>query len=368
MKGSDKQMQWDRPERILITLPNWVGDVVLATPALRALREGYPEAHITFLLKPYVRDLLAGSDWADERIYWRGGKNREDRKRSFLGLVADLRRSKFDWVVLLTNSMRSAILATLIGAKRRIGYDRDGRGVLLTDRLVAHRVKGKFVPVSMLRYYGAVADYLGCRPDLSNIELFTEPADETAIDQLFAQHGIRRDRPLVVVNSGAAFGSAKCWPPERFAAVADRLVAERDAQIVVPCGPKELEIIEAIRHDMTRPAVFLDDPILPLRHLKALIRRADLLLTNDTGPRHFGIAFGVPVVTVFGPTDPVWTETDYPHERHLMAEVDCGPCMERRCTTDHRCMTRVTADEVFDACAELLREQANRRSEEPVGP
>ncbi|MBN1344101.1 MAG: glycosyltransferase family 9 protein [Phycisphaerae bacterium] len=337
----------------------------MATPALRALRRTFADARISLMMKPYVRDIVAGGNWADEIVFWRGGKSRRDRQRSFLGQVGELRRRKFDLAVLLTNSFRSALLATLIKAERRVGYDRDGRGMLLTDRLVAHRVNGKFVPVSMLRYYGALVDYLGCRPDCAKIELFTEPADEEAVDRLYAQHRINPDRPVIVVNSGAAFGSAKCWPPERFAAVADRLVEEFDAQIVVPCGPKELEIIQAIRHEMRHAAVFLDDPIIPLRHLKALVRRADLLLTNDTGPRHFACAFGKPLVTVFGPTDPAWTETDYALERKLIAPVDCGPCMKRRCATDHRCMTRVTTDAVFAACAELLR--SGRQVEEPIG-
>jgi heptosyltransferase-2 len=346
------------PQSVLVVLPNWVGDLVLATPSLQALRQGFPEARITFLMKPYVRDLIAGSDWMDEVALWPGGKNRRDRQRSFLGLVGDLRSRKFDLAVLLSNSFRSALLSTLIGAKRRVGYDRDGRGLLLTDRLVAHRVKGKFVPISMVRYYGAIADYLGCRPVNAPIKLFTRPADEAAVDRLYAQRGLRTDRPVVVINSGAAFGSVKCWPPERFAAVANRLVAEFGAQVVVPCGPREQEILQAIRHEMKYPAVFLDDPIIPLGPLKALIRRADLLLTNDTGPRHFACAFGTPVVTVFGPTDPAWTEANYPLERKVFVPVDCGPCMKRRCARDHRCMLRITVDEVFNACAELLRERA----------
>jgi heptosyltransferase II len=344
-----------KPDTILVVLPNWVGDVVLSTPTLQVLRQGFPEARVTFLMKPYVRDLVAGSPWMDEVALWPGGRNRRDRQRSFLGLVADLRSHKFDVAILLSNSFRSALLATLIGAKRRVGYDRDGRGLLLTDRLVAHRVKGKYVPISMVKYYGALADYVGCRPSNEPIRLFTEPADESAIDRLLARHGIRPDRPTVIVNSGAAFGSVKCWPPERFAGVADRLVSDLGAQVIVPCGPGELEILQAIRHEMKQPAVFLDNPVLPLGQLKSLIRRADLLLTNDTGPRHFACAFGVPVVTIFGPTDPAWTEVRYAFERKISVAVDCGPCMKRRCATDHRCMTRVTVDEVFAACADLLR-------------
>ncbi len=362
--NNDREHPTGRPQSILVVMPNWVGDVVLATPALQALRNGYPEAHITLLMKPYVKDLVAGGDWMNDVALWPGGKNRRDRHRSFLGLVADLRSRKFDWAVLMSNSFRAAMLSTLIGAKRRIGYDRDGRGLLLTDRLVAHRVKGKFVPISMVRYYGAVADYLGCRPINETIKLYTIASEEKAIDGLYARYKLRTDRPVVVIVSGAAFGSAKCWPPERFAAVADRLVDEFGAQVVVPCGPKEEEILAAIRHETKRPAVFIEEPIMPLGPLKALVRRADLLLTNDTGPRHFAVAFGTPVVTVFGPTEPTWTETNYPQERKMSVTVDCGPCMKRRCATDHRCMTRVGIEDVYSACADLLRNRVG--AGEPV--
>lgn len=370
MLDAKQQCPLIKPARMLVVLPNWVGDVVLAAPALRALRKGFADTHMTFLLKPYVNDILAGGAWADELVFWPGGKSRRARQRSFLGLVGELRKRRFDAAVLLTNSFRSGLLSSLIKAPRRIGYDRDGRGMLLTDRLKPHRVKGAYVPVSMVRYYGAVADYLGCRPEYDRLDLFTEPDDETAIDQLFDKHGVNGDRPVIVINSGAAFGSAKCYPPERFAAVADRLIEDFDAQVVVPCGPKELEIAHTIRHEMRRKAVFLTDPILPLRHLKALVRRADLLVTNDTGPRHFGCAFGTPTVTIFGPTDPAWTETGYAGERKLITDVDCGPCMKRRCATDHRCMTRISPDDVVAACAELLtnRPVDTTIAKESVGP
>ncbi len=108
---------------------------------------------------------------------------------------------------------------------------------------------------------------------------------------------------------------------------------------------------------MRHEAIVLDQPVLPLRQLKALVRRSDLLVTNDTGPRHFACAFNVPVVTIFGSTDPRWTETDYALERKIIVPVDCGPCMKRTCPLDHRCMMRVTAEMVLGAALELLRQR-----------
>ena len=166
--------------------------------------------------------------------------------------------------------------------------------------------------------------------------------------------GARTGRPVVVVNPAAAYGPAKCWPPERFAEVADRIVRLCNAAVFVACGPDEIDVARRVADRMTESAVVLDNPVMRLGPLKALVRRADLLITNDTGPRHFANAFGTPVVVIFGPTDPEWTRTDAPNERSLVVPVDCGPCMKRVCPLDHRCMTRIDADRVFEAARSLL--------------
>ncbi len=345
------------PQRLLVVLPNWVGDLVLATPALRAIRVQYPEAYIAALLKPAFREILSGGDWVNEILSWPVGKTRPRRRRGFLGLAQDLREKQFDTAVLMTNSFRSALLARLAGIRRRVGYDRDGRGLLLSDKLLPDKDHGKYVPVSMVRYYNALARYLGAREVGNGLELYTTPEEEAVVQALFDRHGIGTGQPTVVLNPGASFGTAKCWLPERFAEVADGLIDAFGAAVFVSCGPKERDVARAVTSAMRNPAIVLDDPILPLGPLKALIRRCSLLVTNDTGPRHFGIAFGVPVVTLFGSTDPRWTETEYALERQLMVKVHCGPCMKRVCPLDHRCMTRITSAAVLEAATPLLADR-----------
>ncbi len=347
------------PERILIVLPNWVGDLVLATPALRAMRERFASTHIAFLVKPHLADLLSGGDWMDDTILWRSGKgqSRPRRRKGFLGSAAELRERQFDWAVLLTNSFRSALLARLAAIPRRIGYDRDGRGLLLTDRLLPEKSNGKFVPVPMIRYYNAIARYVGCRDCPNQIELFTSPEDEAAASEAIAAAGVGPDRPIVVLNPAASFGPAKCWLPDRFAEVADQLVIEHNAAVFISCGPKETGVARMVANAMRQPVVVLDHPVMKLGPSKALIRRASLLITNDTGPRHFANAFGTPVVTIFGPTDPQWTATESPRERSLMVKVFCGPCMKRTCPLDHRCMTRISSEQVLAPARELLAER-----------
>lgn len=344
------------PGRILVVLPNWVGDVVLATPMLRALREHFCDAHITYLLKPYVADLVDAAPWYDELMFWptrARSRSVRDSQRGFVRTVGALRRGTFDLAVLLTNSFRSALVTAAAGIRVRVGYNRDRRGILLTDRLVAPRVDGVFIPISMVSYYNAMASYLGCRPG-SQLELFTNPADEAALDTRLAEQEPPGRGPRVVLNPGAAFGSAKCWLPERFAEVGAALIDQHDARVLIACAPSERPMAREISRRIRSPHACLDEPTLSLRQLKALIRRSDLLITNDTGPRHFGVAFDVPLVTIFGPTAPEWTETGYARERKVLVPVDCGPCMKRICPLDHRCMTRVTAAMVTAAATDLL--------------
>ena len=356
-RGHNGSSKRPAAERILVVLPNWVGDLVLATPALRAMRSEFPKAHIACLVKSPVAEVLGGGDWMNEVIHWPVGKNRDKRRQGFLGLAGDLRDRKFDWAVLFTNSFRSALLARLAGIKRRIGYDREGRGLLLTDKLLAEKADGKFVPVSMIRYYAAISRYLGSREVPGKLELFTTAEDEAVAERTIAAAGAS-GRPIVVLNPGASFGPAKCWLPERFAEVADRLGEQREAAVFISCGPKEISTAREVARRLRRPATVLDNPVMKLGPLKALIRRASLLVTNDTGPRHFANAFGTPVVTIFGPTDPKWTETESPSERSLMVKVHCGPCMKRTCPLDHRCMKWISTEMVLASAGEVMSERA----------
>jgi len=346
------------PDRILVVLPNWVGDLVLATPALRAIRERFKRTHLTGLVRRPLDEVLAGGDWLDDLLYWPTGRSRRRRRRGFLGLAGQLRRYRFDMALLLANSFRSAMLVRLAGIPRRVGYDREARGMLLTDRLLPYKFDGKYVPSPMIGYYNAIARYVGCRQCSDRTELFTTAEHEAVASDAVAAAGVAPDQPLVVINPGASFGPAKCWLPERFAEVADRLADEFQAAVFIACGPKEVEVARRVAGFMAQPATVLDSPVMRLGPLKALIRRASLVITNDTGPRHFANAFGRPVVTVFGPTDPQWTLTPAPAERSIRVSVDCGPCMKRICPRDHRCMTRVESEAVWAAARELLAARA----------
>ena len=344
------------PRSILVVLPTWVGDTVMATPALRALRNRYPHAHTTFLLEQNLLPVVEAGPWMDDCIAWPPKSQRSLWHRPYRQLVAQLRQRRFDWAVLLPNSFRSALIARLAGARQRFGYARDGRGWLLTNPIQArNRIGNKYLPVPIVEYYADLVQALDCPRPGDDLELFTTDADERAVTERLQQAGVTETQPLVVISPGARYGTAKLWLPERFAAVADRLAAERDAAIVITCGPGEEAIARQIGDAMQRDAMVLDEPRLTLGQLKALIQQSDLVLATDAGPRHIAKAFDVPVVTIFGPTDPEWTRTNYPQERSIRVDLDCSPCQQRTCPLGHlRCMTDVTTDMVHAAAEELL--------------
>lgn len=348
----------------------------MATPFLRTLRARYPDAEITLLAEPNLLDLIRGGTWMDDVIALPPRDRRRPWHRAHREMIRSLRARRFDWAILLPNSFRAAVIARLCGAKRRIGYDRDGRRLLLTDPVpVRNRIrrqdrrtstknqpqfpptarKPRFKPMRLVEYYGDLAEAIGCPWPGDRFELFTtHTGDEEAAGRL-ASWGIADRSPLVVVSPGAKYGAAKCWFPDRFAATADRLVAEHGAAIVITCGPGEEPIAREIHERMKHNAVVGDEPLLSLDGLKSLIVRAELLLCNDAGPRHIAKAFDVPVVTVFGPTHPEWTATKYPAERIVRIDIDCGPCQQRVCPLGHLdCMRGVTVDAVTDACQALL--------------
>ncbi len=366
-----------RPHSILVVVPTWVGDFVMATPTLRAIRERFADAHITFLIEPNLRELIRGGHWMNDVVEWPQKKVRSPLHKAYRDFAWDLRRRRFDWAVLLPNSFRSALLAYWAGARRRIGYDRDGRGLLLTDRIPIKNRRGsstvnfghreapalpvkpsRYVPMPIVEYYADLAEAIGCpRPD-HRLELYTTPDCDESVEARLQTLGLVDRHPLVVISPGAKFGASKCWETDRFAAVADRLVETENAAVIVTCGPGEEPIARAIGNAMTEPVVVLDQQRLSLGELKSLIGRCDLLLCNDAGPRHFAKAFDVAVVTVFGPTHPEWTGTDYADERIVRVDVDCGPCQQKTCPLGHlECMTRVTVDMVTEASATLIKQR-----------
>lgn len=339
-------------KRIALFLPNWIGDVVMATPAIRAVRAYFPDAELWAVSKPYVAETLAGAPWFERTLLFAKGGPREQR---LCNVARELRRGNVDTAILFPNSFRPAAVAAIGGCREIVGFARYGRDFLLSKRLYAERgSRGEFHPIPAIDDYNRIVRLLGVPDPGHRMELFTTPADEEVAEGIWRNLKLDRFRTVVGLNPGGAFGSSKHWATASFAALA-KLFAERGFGVVALCGPTERDIARSIAEQANHPAVVsLADSPLSLGLTKCAVRRLSVLVTTDSGPRHFAAAFGRPVVTLFGPTHIGWTETDFAKAIHLQKPVPCGPCQLRACPLDHRCMRDLSPDEVFAAADRLL--------------
>lgn len=323
-----------------------MGDAVLCTPALRALRGHFSDAQITFLANVVVKNILSPNNFCDNWIEQKGDNP--------FAIAKTLRPHKFTHAVLFKNSFASALTCFLAQIPVRIGYSRQGRGIFLTEKLYPARSGGKFKPNSMLDYYLAIASWLGADTANRKLSLDIDNSDENSLIQKIPSLK-ESPQPLVIFVPGGAFGPSKCWLPQRFALLADRLVDKYNAKIIISVSPQEKYIADAICENAKNQLINLGHTPVSLGQLKSLFNKAALVITNDTGPRHIALAFKRKVVTLFGPNDPAWTDTGSADEIKVVADVPCAPCAKPQCKKEeHHCMNWITVDMVFGASEKLL--------------
>lgn len=327
--------------KILVRATNWVGDAVMSLPALRAIRSRFPDAEITVLARPWVADLYARESWCSRILPYTAGRGLHDMAGKFRA-AAELRRERFDCAILLQNAFEAAALVWLARIPVRIGYDRDGRGPLLTRAVKVPKpgetpVHQRYYYLELLRRAGLIERV----PEVDAIRL--EGADGAG----------EAGRPLlegavVGVSPGAAYGSAKRWLPERFAESAVKLAREFGGGVAVFGTRDERPLCEQVTALIAAQGVaarnFAGDT--SLRQFIEMAAACRVFLTNDSGSMHIASALGVPTVAIFGATDHVATGPTGPLARIVREPVECSPCLLRECPIDHCCMTRVPADRV----------------------
>jgi len=334
--------------KIMIRATNWVGDAVMALPALRTVRKRFPQAEIAIVARPYVADIYRFQDVADLLIpYDLRGEHAGISGREHL--ATQLRAQKFDVALLLQNAFDAAWLAWRARIPVRIGYARDGRSLLLTKSIPLPRLgeipaHEKFYYLELLRRVGWLEELL----DDPFIALNVSPDANSRAAETLRNAGARPNALRVAIGAGASYGSAKCWPPSRFAEVANRLQAESDADVILFGTAAEAAVSQAIAGEMGHPPIDLTGKTA-IADLPALLSQCHLFLGNDSGAMHVAAAVGLPVVAVFGPTDARGTAPVTPRCTIVQEKPYCSPCFLRRCPTDHRCMTQVTPDDVSAA-------------------
>ncbi|MFP4380376.1 MAG: lipopolysaccharide heptosyltransferase II [Candidatus Sumerlaeia bacterium] len=346
-------------EKIYIKTVNWVGDAVLVTPTIRAIRQRYPDAEITLMARPWVAGVYDANPDIDR--LWVAEENKS--LRHYREIARRIRDEEFDLGISLPNSFGAALHMYLGKIKRRIGYKRDGRGILLTDPIP---VTGQILKVHQVEYY------LNLLQPLLDVEdqerkLVLPVADDARerLSERLETRGISLDdneRPLVGLCPGAAFGTAKRWYPDRFAAVADRLVEDWNARVVIVGSKSERPIGDEIQQ-LAKHEIDVLSGDMPLRELAALCEKLRLFVCNDSGAMHVAAACDAPVVAVFGSTDWITTAPYHPDAIIVRRDNPCpdAPCLRRDCPYDHHiCMHVVTVEDVQEACEKQL--------EKSVGP
>ena len=339
----------DAKDNILVWLPSPMGDAILCTPALRAIRRRFSSSKITFFASNVVRQVFSPCGFTDAWL--------EQNKSGVFTTARMLKKHNFTHAIMFKNSFGSVLTCRLARIPIRIGYARDGRGIFLTEKLYPPRLpSGDFEPISIVDYYLAVAAKVGADVRDRYIELSVEPGDreklKAKLPAVFNTKG-----PVVILVPGAAAGPSKRWPAERFARIADWLAEKYNATVVLSVAPnsEEKDIARQIVDISKHKPINLGDTTVGLGELKARIAVADLVVCNDTGPRHIAIGLKRKVITLVGPNDPAWTDSGYADEVFIKGDAPCAPCDKPVCReSSHFCMEAITVEMVCNASAKAL--------------
>jgi heptosyltransferase-2 len=341
-------------QTIVVSCPNPIGDVVMAAPTFECIRQNYPEARLIGLIRQYAAGVVEDAPWFDQLI-----KIDDKTAYGFFRCVRKIRRLKADVAIVLPNSFRSALIARIGGAKKIYGYRRNGRSVLLTGGPAPHRENNRITPIPMTEYYLEICRWLNIAVrQQRKPRLFISDSLQIKGQQLLARYGIAPDDMVVGLSPGAKFGASKCWPPDYFARLAELLAQRWKCKLLLFIGSGEESIGNTIVK-LSRAKIINTGPdTVDVSLLKPLIQRCRLLVNNDTGPRHFAVAFDIPVVVVMGPTDPRYTHANLEKTVVLRQELECSPCHLKECALDHRCMTEISPEAVLHAAESLLAEHS----------
>ena len=338
--------------RILIRGVNWVGDTILSYPTVQQLKTLFPKSHVAILVPSYLIDLWKTFPYVDEIIPFH-------KKRGMASIWEDLNLSQslkernFDLAVILPRSFRSAFPIYLARIPIRIGYQDEGRSLMLTHRI--SRTK-EILQVHRVYYYQKLLEPFGRGEGHLSPRVFLGEEDRNWAEQTLKDLGISEGRPLIGINPGATYGLAKCWFPDRFGELGERLSKKWDASVLLFGKEEEKSVVQEILQHLKGRGIDLTGKT-SLLQLAALLERCTLLVTNDTGTMHVATAVGTPVIAIFGSSDPITTGPW--GDGHVMVRkpLPCSPCLKRFCPTDHQCMELITVDEVEEAVDRKLRER-----------
>jgi heptosyltransferase-2 len=340
-------------KRVVVRGTNWVGDSVMTVPALRALRRILPEAKITLAIRPFAKGIFSEVDFIDDMLVY-------DRRNAFsvVSQVREWRRRQFDLAVLFQNAFEAALIPALAGVPIRLGYATESRRPLLTHPLPLPDWRSSkhevfyylFLVTALEQLLSGTSTICESDPDIS-LPISESRKSEAA--ELLRSYGVDDEKSVVAICPGSINSRAKRWPAVSYAALADRLLEQR-RQVLLIGSRDEIDVTNEVTSRMRHQPVVLTGKT-SLDQITALLGLVDLVVTNDTGPAHIAAALGCPTIVIFGPTNPLTTRPFSFRAEIIRHPPDCAPCMLRDCPIDHRCMTAITVDEVFERSHALLK-------------
>ena len=350
IKMAIKPIQIKNIKRLLIRSTNWIGDAVMTTPAVRAIRKNFPDARISILTKPWVAPVFSDSPYVDNLlIYDEAGKHKGMVGK--MRLAKDLKQYGFDAAILLQNAFEAALITFFAGIPCRIGYNTDVRGFLLTHSVSC---TPQIKKMHQTGYYLGILQGIGLETDGLGLDLVVNKKYQKRATEILEKHGISRADRLVGINPSATFGPAKQWFPERYADLSDKIHEVFGADILLFGGPEDKELGRRIAQMMQHPLVDLCGKT-KLEEAMALINMCNLFITNDSGLMHVAAALDIPLIAIFGSTNPVTTGPKGLNSRVVRIPVECSPCLKPECPKGHlKCMNEIDVDMVFDVVKEIL--------------
>lgn len=344
------------PKNIIVRMPNWLGDVVMATPVLADLHNYFPGATITAMCQSNVAPLLSYDPHIDEVFSYKRPSGWIHRDKHF-EIVEDLRKGSYDLGVLLTNSLSSAWWFWRGNVKNRIGYAANLRSILLNKAVPFPK---NLETQHLVQTYKMLLDPLGLPKSDTVPKLYLAPKEIQEAQELLQRLDIDIARhTLIGINPGAAYGSAKCWLPDRFEELTRRLIEDKNVRIIYFGDNAGAPLVTNICSHFNEGVYNLAGKT-SLRELMALINCCSAFLTNDSGPMHIAAALNTPLLALFGSTNEVKTGPS-PHGEVIHKHVECSPCYKRVCPIDFRCMKRIEVDEVYNKLLKVLKEDGKRR-------
>ena len=340
--------------KILLTRTDRLGDVVLSTPAIKAVRTHYPNAQIAFMVRPYTRDIVEGNPNIDEIIIY----DKYGKHKSFLSTVKfafNLRKKKFDIAIMLHPTNRVHLISFLAGIPRRIGYDRK-MSFFLTEKIPHLKQEGK---KHELEYNLDLLKVLGIEAKDNSLFVPVREKDKQVLDIVLDENHVGNGVPLVVISPGAS-SLSKVWPAKNFAKVADDLANRLKARIFLVSDKKNANFAEKVSDFMKYEPVNLAGKIA-VGELVALISRCKIFISNDSGPVHIACAVGTPVISIFGRKSPGlspkrWGPTGK-NSVFLHKDVGCQECLAESCQKHFKCLSAITPEEVLVEAEKLIHRQ-----------